>query len=57
MLCWQVRLLSSTDVLISAHGAQMINMLFMDRNSSVMEFYPLGWKQRAGCDRTAKLKF
>ena len=26
----------------------MTNMLFMDRNSSVMEFYPLGWKQRAG---------
>ncbi|OEL19469.1 hypothetical protein BAE44_0019512 [Dichanthelium oligosanthes] len=46
--CDQVRLLSSTDVLISAHGAQMTNMLFMDRNSSVMEFYPLGWKQRAG---------
>ncbi|PUZ71070.1 LOW QUALITY PROTEIN: hypothetical protein GQ55_2G285400 [Panicum hallii var. hallii] len=46
--CDQVRLLSSTDVLISAHGAQMTNTLFMDRNSSVMEFYPLGWKQRAG---------
>ncbi|CAN6174621.1 unnamed protein product [Urochloa humidicola] len=46
--CDQVRLLSATDVLISAHGAQMTNMLFMDRNSSVMEFYPLGWKQRAG---------
>nr|CAB3453641.1 unnamed protein product [Digitaria exilis] len=46
--CEQVRLLSSTDVLISAHGAQMTNMLFMDRNSSVMEFYPLGWKERAG---------
>ncbi|RLM86934.1 uncharacterized protein C2845_PM04G18530 [Panicum miliaceum] len=46
--CDQVRLLSATDVLISAHGAQMANMLFMDRNSSVMEFYPLGWRQRAG---------
>nr|CAB3457299.1 unnamed protein product [Digitaria exilis] len=46
--CEQVRLLSSMDVLISAHGAQMTNMLFMDRNSSVMEFYPLGWKERAG---------
>ncbi|XP_062199681.1 uncharacterized protein LOC133902114 [Phragmites australis] len=46
--CEQVKLLSATDVLISAHGAQMTNMLFMERNSSVMEFYPLGWKQRAG---------
>ncbi|CAL5073889.1 unnamed protein product [Urochloa decumbens] len=46
--CEQVRLLSETDVLISAHGAQMTNLLFMDRDSSVMEFYPLGWKQRAG---------
>jgi hypothetical protein len=45
---WQVRLLSETDVLISAHGAQMTNLLFMDRNSSIMEFYPMGWKQRAG---------
>ncbi|CAN6196243.1 unnamed protein product [Urochloa humidicola] len=46
--CDQVGLLSATDVLISAHGAQMTNMLFMERNSSIMEFYPLGWKQRAG---------
>ncbi|RCV12080.1 hypothetical protein SETIT_2G240100v2 [Setaria italica] len=46
--CDQVRLLSATDVLISAHGAQMTNLLFMDRNSSIMEFYPLGWRQRAG---------
>nr|CAB3481054.1 unnamed protein product [Digitaria exilis] len=46
--CEQVRLLSGTDVLVSAHGAQLTNMLFMDRNSSVMEFYPLGWRQRAG---------
>ncbi|TVU09884.1 hypothetical protein EJB05_43382, partial [Eragrostis curvula] len=37
--CDQVKLLSATDVLISAHGAQMTNLLFMDRNSSIMEFY------------------
>ncbi|TVU09887.1 hypothetical protein EJB05_43385, partial [Eragrostis curvula] len=42
--CEQVKLLSATDVLISAHGAQMSNLLFMDRNSSVMELYPMGWK-------------
>ncbi|KAK3130288.1 hypothetical protein QOZ80_6BG0491370 [Eleusine coracana subsp. coracana] len=46
--CDQVRLMSATDVLISAHGAQMTNMLFMDRSSSIMEFYPMGWRQRAG---------
>ncbi|CAL5006038.1 unnamed protein product [Urochloa decumbens] len=46
--CEQVALLSGTDVLVSAHGAQLANMLFMDRGSSVMEFYPLGWRQRAG---------
>ncbi|WVZ92759.1 hypothetical protein U9M48_038802 [Paspalum notatum var. saurae] len=46
--CDQVRLLSATDVLISAHGAQLTNLMFMERNSSVMEFYPLGWRQRAG---------
>ncbi|CAL5001912.1 unnamed protein product [Urochloa decumbens] len=46
--CEQVALLSGTDVLVSAHGAQLTNMLFMDRNSSVMELYPLGWRQRAG---------
>ncbi|XP_062199762.1 uncharacterized protein LOC133902181 [Phragmites australis] len=46
--CDQVRLLSATDVLISAHGAQMTNLLFMDRSSSIMEFYPMGWRQRAG---------
>ncbi|XP_044973256.1 uncharacterized protein LOC123440772 [Hordeum vulgare subsp. vulgare] len=45
--CDQVRLLSGTDVFISAHGAQMTNLVFMDRNSSIMEFYPMGWRQRA----------
>ncbi|KAE8779686.1 hypothetical protein D1007_47256 [Hordeum vulgare] len=43
----KVRLLSGTDVFISAHGAQMTNLVFMDRNSSIMEFYPMGWRQRA----------
>ncbi|RLM61163.1 hypothetical protein C2845_PM14G15340 [Panicum miliaceum] len=44
----RVRLLSATDVLVTPHGAQLTNLLFMDRNSSVVEFYPLGWRQRAG---------
>ncbi|KAJ1268596.1 hypothetical protein BS78_07G147300 [Paspalum vaginatum] len=46
--CDQVKLLSATDVLITPHGAQLTNLLFMERNSSIMEFYPLGWRQRAG---------
>ncbi|XP_006660718.1 uncharacterized protein LOC102719041 [Oryza brachyantha] len=46
--CDQVKLLSGTDVLISSHGAQMTNLVFMDRNSSIMEFYPKGWRERAG---------
>lgn len=40
--------MSKTDVLISAHGAQLSNMIFMDRNSSVMEMFPKGWKEFAG---------
>ncbi|KAL5201886.1 hypothetical protein ABZP36_036240 [Zizania latifolia] len=46
--CEQVRMMSGTDVLISAHGAQMMNLVLMDRNSSIMEFYPKGWRERAG---------
>lgn len=44
-LCDQVRLLSRTDVFISAHGAQMTNLVFMDRKSSIMELYLMGWRQ------------
>uniref|UniRef100_A0A453GYH6 Uncharacterized protein n=2 Tax=Aegilops tauschii TaxID=37682 RepID=A0A453GYH6_AEGTS len=43
----KARLLSRTDVFISAHGAQMTNLVFMDQNSSIMEFYPMGWRRRA----------
>ncbi|KAH6813468.1 transmembrane protein [Perilla frutescens var. frutescens] len=46
--CQQVKLMSSTDILISAHGAQLSNMILMDRNSSVMELFPKGWKELAG---------
>ncbi|PKU60132.1 hypothetical protein MA16_Dca028650 [Dendrobium catenatum] len=40
--------MSETDILISPHGAQMTNMIFMDKNSSVMEFFPKGWLELAG---------
>ena len=46
--CDQVRLMSGTDVLATPHGAQLSNMIFMDKNSSVMEFFPGGWKETAG---------
>ncbi|KAK1314381.1 hypothetical protein QJS10_CPA06g02159 [Acorus calamus] len=46
--CEQVRLMMETDVLVSSHGAQMTNMFFMERNSSVMEFFPRGWLELAG---------
>ncbi|KAF0913294.1 hypothetical protein E2562_021946 [Oryza meyeriana var. granulata] len=46
--CDQVKLLSGTDVLISSHGAQMTSLVFMERNSGIMEFYPKGWRERAG---------
>ena len=44
----QVKLMSSTDILVSPHGAQLTNMFLMDRNSSVMEFFPKGWLKLAG---------
>ncbi|XP_071723116.1 uncharacterized protein [Rutidosis leptorrhynchoides] len=46
--CDQVRLLTNTDILASPHGVQLTNMLFMDRNSSMMEFFPKGWKELGG---------
>ncbi|GAB4861321.1 hypothetical protein Ancab_036482 [Ancistrocladus abbreviatus] len=46
--CQQVKLLTYTDILASPHGAQMTNMIFMDRNSTVMEFFPKGWLELAG---------
>uniref|UniRef100_A0A803MCD0 Glycosyltransferase 61 catalytic domain-containing protein n=2 Tax=Chenopodium quinoa TaxID=63459 RepID=A0A803MCD0_CHEQI len=46
--CQQVELMSITDILVSTHGAQLTNMFLMDRNSSVMEFFPKGWLKLAG---------
>ncbi|KAK7363102.1 hypothetical protein VNO77_05232 [Canavalia gladiata] len=46
--CEQVKLMSLTDILISPHGAQLTNMFLMERNSSVMEFFPKGWLKLAG---------
>ncbi|KAK1568797.1 hypothetical protein Q3G72_028888 [Acer saccharum] len=46
--CEQVTLMSKTDILVSPHGAQLTNMFLMNRNSSVMEFFPKGWLKIAG---------
>ncbi|KAF5731921.1 hypothetical protein HS088_TW18G00608 [Tripterygium wilfordii] len=46
--CDQVKIMSLTDILISPHGAQLTNMFLMDKNSSVMEFFPKGWLKLAG---------
>ncbi|KAJ4880703.1 Glycosyltransferase AER61 [Raphanus sativus] len=46
--CEQVELMKKTDVLVSPHGAQLTNLFLMDRNSSVMEFFPKGWLKLAG---------
>lgn len=42
-----------TDIVVSPHGAQLTNMLFMDRDSSVMEFFPKGWLELAGIGQYA----
>ncbi|KAL9380649.1 hypothetical protein Peur_026306 [Populus x canadensis] len=46
--CEQVKMMSLTDILVSTHGAQLTNMFLMDKNSSVMEFFPKGWLKVAG---------
>lgn len=46
--CEQVKLMSMTDIVVSPHGAQLTNMFLMDRNSSVLEFFPKGWLKLAG---------
>ncbi|KAJ7295239.1 hypothetical protein O6H91_04G028000 [Diphasiastrum complanatum] len=46
--CEQVKLLSRTDILVTSHGAQLTNIMFMSRGSSVMEMFPKGWLKFAG---------
>ncbi|XP_031112053.1 uncharacterized protein LOC116016025 [Ipomoea triloba] len=51
--CDQVRVMTNTDIVASPHGAQLTNMFFMDRGSSVMEFFPKGWREYSGIGRFA----
>lgn len=45
--------MTNTDIVASPHGAQLTNMMFMDRGGSVMEFFPKGWLEHAGVGRFA----
>ncbi|XP_071923956.1 uncharacterized protein [Coffea arabica] len=51
--CDQVLVMSKSDIVASPHGAQLTNMFFMDRNSSIMEFFPKGWLEHAGLGQYA----
>lgn len=46
--CDQVSVMSSTDILATVHGAQLADMIFMEKESSVMEMFPKGWLEFAG---------
>eukprot|EP01018_Ginkgo_biloba_P024016 Gb_26084 [translate_table: standard] len=46
--CDQVSVMSTTDILATVHGAQLTDMIFMRKGSSVMEMFPKGWLEFAG---------
>lgn len=46
--CQQVEAMSHTNILLSVHGAQLANIIFMPPGGSVMEMFPLGWLEMAG---------
>lgn len=46
--CQQVETMSKTDILVSAHGAQLANMIFMSPGGRVLEMFPKGWLELAG---------
>jgi hypothetical protein len=40
--------MSKTDILLSVHGAQLANMIFMSPGGRVLEMFPKGWLELAG---------
>lgn len=46
--CQQVEAMTYTDILVSAHGAQLANIIFMEPGGSLLEMFPFGWLEMAG---------
>ncbi|KAG6550235.1 hypothetical protein Mapa_008195 [Marchantia paleacea] len=46
--CQQVEIMSKTDILVTVHGAQLTNMIFMSPGSRILEMFPRGWEEYAG---------
>ncbi|KAI5084814.1 hypothetical protein GOP47_0000983 [Adiantum capillus-veneris] len=46
--CQQVEAMSRTNILVSAHGAQLANIIFMPPEGRVLEMFPFGWLEMAG---------
>jgi hypothetical protein len=46
--CEQVQSMMETDILVSVHGAQLTNMIFMSPGGRLLEMFPGGWLEHAG---------
>jgi hypothetical protein len=46
--CEQVERMMETDVVVSVHGAQLTNVIFMSPGGRVLEMFPKGWLEIAG---------
>ncbi|KAJ3709246.1 hypothetical protein LUZ61_012951 [Rhynchospora tenuis] len=55
--CNQVRSMRKTDIVVTTHGGQLTNMVFMPPGSSVMEMFPTGWLEGAGSGQFIYLWF
>ncbi|KAG0564796.1 hypothetical protein KC19_8G141000 [Ceratodon purpureus] len=46
--CEQIKSMMETDILVSVHGAQLTNMIFMSQGGRILEMFPKGWLELAG---------